>query len=129
MAAGCAQLGVLLGDPTLYEKLNQLGDQMRDGLATVLDEVGIVAQVTGGGSIWGLHFTDRPPVSVRDLADANRWAGRVLPAYLLLEGVLVSSPYHIGLISTEHTEADVEEALEAHRRALERMKADGWLSA
>lgn len=128
MAAGKAQLGVLLGEPALYEKLDQLGARMRGGLAAIVGELEISAHVTGAGSIWGLHFTDRAPRNVRDLVDADRWAGRVLPAYLLLEGVLIAAPYHLGFLSTEHTEADIDTALEAHRHALGRMKEDGWLS-
>ncbi len=129
MAAGRAQLDVLLGNPELYERINRLGARMRDGLAGVLHELDIAAQVTGEGSLWGIHFTGQPPASIRDLADVERWPARVLPAYLLFEGVLIAAPYHLGFLSTEHTEADVDEVLEGHRRALARMKEDGWLSS
>jgi glutamate-1-semialdehyde 2,1-aminomutase len=126
MAAGRAQLGVLLSDPALYEKLDRLGARMREGLTAAVDELDVVAQVTGAGSIWGIHFAGQSPLSIRDLVDANRWAARALPAYLLMEGVLVSAPYHLCFLSTEHTEVDVDEALDAHRRALRRMQGDGW---
>lgn len=128
MTAGAAQLEILLGDPEHYEKLDRLGTSMRDGLAAILDELGIVAQVTGDGSLWGLHFTDQTLHSIRDLSDANRWAGRVLPAYLLFEGVLIAAPYHLGFLSAVHTDEDIDSVLQAHRRALVRMKEDGWLS-
>jgi glutamate-1-semialdehyde 2,1-aminomutase len=126
MAAGRAQLQVLLGAPELYEQINRLGARMRDGLSALLHELDIVGHVTGAGSIWGIHFSDRAPASIRDLTDANRWAARVLPAYLLFEDVLMSAPYHLGFLSTEHTEEDIDTAIDGHRRALVRMTEDGW---
>lgn len=129
MAAGRAQLSVLLGHPELYERIDALGARMREGLAALLDELEMTAQVTGAGSLWGLHFAEQTPSSIRDLVDANRWAARSLPAYLLFEGVLVSAPYHLGFLSTVHTEADIDAVLDAHRRALSRMKEEGWFGS
>jgi glutamate-1-semialdehyde 2,1-aminomutase len=128
MAAGRAQLQVLLSSPELYEKLNRLGAKLRDELADVFDELDVVCQVTGAGSLWGIHFSDSAPTSIRDLSEANRWAARVFPAYLLFEGVMVAAPYHLGFLSTEHSDEDIDAVIDAHRRALGRMKADGWLS-
>jgi glutamate-1-semialdehyde 2,1-aminomutase len=130
MAAGCAQLGVLLEDEArTYGALNELGERVRAGLAAIVDELGVTAHVTGAGSIWGLHFAPQKPRSIRDLAEADERASRVLAAYLLLEGVLVSAPMHLAFLSTEHTESDVEAVLDAHRRVLARMRDEGWLAA
>jgi glutamate-1-semialdehyde 2,1-aminomutase len=129
MAAGRAQLEVLLGAPELYDHLNRIGAKLRDGLSALMEELDIVCQVTGSGSIWGIHFAEQAPTSIRDLTEANRWAARVMPAYLLFEGVLIAAPYHLGFLSTEHTDEDIDEVLDAHRRALSRMKEDGWFSS
>lgn len=124
-AAGVAQLDVLLSDAGAYPLLDRLGDRMRQGLAKVAEELNVAAQVTGVGSMWGLHFTGDVPTNVRDLQSANVQAGRLLAMQLLLEGVLMSSPVHLGFLSTVHTDDDVDRVVEAHRRALERMKALG----
>jgi glutamate-1-semialdehyde 2,1-aminomutase len=128
MTAGREQLKVLLERPDeTYAELNRLGARVRDGLASLLNELAVVGQVTGTGSIWGLHFLDAMPASMREQATANATAGRLLATYLLLEGVLVSAPMHLAFLSTAHTDDDVDTILQAHRRALQRLKAEEWL--
>jgi glutamate-1-semialdehyde 2,1-aminomutase len=128
MTAGHAQLKVLLENPAeAYGALNRLGARLRDGLSSLLSELDIVGQVTGTGSIWGLLFMDTSPKNMRDQSVANATAGRLLAAYLLLEGILLSAPMHLAFLSTAHTDQDVDLILEAHRRALMRLKAEGWL--
>jgi glutamate-1-semialdehyde 2,1-aminomutase len=130
MAAGRAQLEVLLGNPgETYGPLNRLGERLRSGLTAVLAESHVTGWVTGLGSLWGLHFTERPPSNIRDQAQANVAASRALAAYLLLEGILVSAPMHLAFLSTAHTDADVDAVIDAHRRAFARMKDDGWLDS
>lgn len=125
MAAGCAQIDTLLGDPTTYPHLAALGDRMRAGIAKVVRELGIQAHVTGVGSMWGTHFSAVSPSTVRDKASDNHVASRLLAAYLLLEGVLMSAPVHLSFLSTQHTEADVDAVIEAHRVSLARMQKEG----
>ncbi len=127
MAAGIAQLDTLLGDAQSYVNLNALGERMRAGLAAVMAELGIHGHATGLGSMWGLHFTAKSPKNVRDMLDANHAASRLLSAYLLLEGVLMSSPAHLGFLSTAHKESDVDAVIEAHKNAFERMVHEGVL--
>jgi len=67
------------------------------------------------------------PSSMREQSTANATAGRLLATYLLLEGVLVSAPMHLAFLSTAHTDDDVDTILQAHRRALLRLKAEEWL--
>ena len=57
----------------------------------------------------------------------NHVAGRLLAAYLLLEGVLMSSPVHLAFLSTAHTEDDVDAVVSAHRSALIRMQEVGCI--
>ena len=124
MAAGHAQLGLLIEDPNQYVRLNNLGERVRSGITSALDEVGVTGHVTGVGSIWGIHFTPSEPHNVRDQRAANHDTNRILAAYLLLEGVLTSSPVHLSFLSTAHTEDDVDEVVAAHVRALSRMKKE-----
>ncbi len=126
-AAGIAHIDVLLGDPDTYPRLQRLGDRMRAGLVDVLTDLGVEGYVTGVGSMWGLHFSKRHPLSVRDKLHDNHIAGRLLAAYLLLEGVLMSSPVHLAFLSTAHTDDDVDTVIAAHRVALARMQEVGCI--
>lgn len=124
--AGHAQLSHLLEGDRDYRQLDTLGDKMRQGLVALLASLGIAAHVTGAGSIWGgPYFVDEPPTDIRTVATGDQLAARLLSIYLLLAGVLVTSPSHLNFVSTAHTEADVETVVEAHRFALERLQAEG----
>lgn len=125
MGAGLAQVNKLVSNPGLYGELERLGDRMRSGIAAAAEAVGIVAHVTGSASMWGIHFSDDPPRNIRDQEDAHPAAARLLSAYLLLEGVLMSSPAHLGFVSTRHSDEDVDYVIEAHRRAFARLKSEG----
>jgi glutamate-1-semialdehyde 2,1-aminomutase len=125
MAAGHAQLEVLLRDGSGYETLDRLGERMRSGLRGVIADLGIDAHVTGEGSIWGTNFTAAEPDSRRAQLDANKAVANVASSYLLTEGVLVSAPLHLGFLSTAHTEQDVDRVVEAHRRAFSAMLSEG----
>jgi glutamate-1-semialdehyde 2,1-aminomutase len=126
--AGVAQLCELLEQPDSYERLDALGERMREGLSKVLAEEGVRGFVTGMASIWGgPYFTDELPTTYRGVATADQIAGRLLSIYLLLDGVLVTSPSHLNFVSTVHTEEEVDTVVEAYRRALARLLREGAL--
>lgn len=125
MAAGAAQIGLLVEGPERYEHLNALGDQMRKGLTEVAGEFGNALTVTGIGGMWGTHFLSREPHSVRDLGGRDQLKGQLLHHYLLQEGVAMSAPVHLSFLSCAHTSEDVDNVIDAHRRALGRMVRDG----
>jgi glutamate-1-semialdehyde 2,1-aminomutase len=126
MVAGDAQLDVLLRDDTRYEHLNLLGERMREGLRTVIEECNVQAQITGVGSMFGLLFVPAVPKSRRDLVGINEEAALALPSYLLREGVLMIAPIHNSFVSVAHTKDDVDVVIEAHAKALNSMRADGF---
>jgi glutamate-1-semialdehyde 2,1-aminomutase len=126
MAAGTATLGVLLKDDQAYTRLAALGDRMRSGLVSALEEVGVEGSITGMTSMWGLHFAGTAPRSRREERLDNADVAKVMPSYLLREGILMPAPMHLGFVSTAHSESDVDEVVEAHTRALTAMKADGF---
>lgn len=128
MAAGAAQLRVLLDDPRHYEQLNSLGDRLREGLTEVSGEYGHHMQITGVGGMWGTHFAASPPRSVRDLGQRSDFKGQLLHHYLIREGVAMSAPVHLSFLSSAHTADDVDEVVEAHRTALGRMIKEGALA-
>ena len=115
MAAGIASLDAL--DRAAIARINALGERMQDGIRTALREAGIVAQVTGVGSLFGIHFTDRPVTEHRAVLTASRAVASALHLWLLTKGISIYSRGAFTL-STAMTEPDVDAALLAIQEGL-----------
>jgi glutamate-1-semialdehyde 2,1-aminomutase len=126
MAAGVAALGQLLDTPERYEHLNAMGDRLVVGLREVFAATGGHFQVTAAGAMWGTHFGQTLPRSIRD-KNRDVLPGKLLHHFLLQEGVVMSSPVHLAFLSSAHTAEDVDHVIDAHRRALHRMIKEGAL--
>jgi glutamate-1-semialdehyde aminotransferase len=72
-------------------------------------------------------LTERSPRNVRESAGFLETGGMALTGYLLREGVLMEAPVHLGFVSTQHTDELVDQVVDAHTRALGRMRKDGIL--
>src|SRR4029077_17246936 len=70
MAAGIATLELLTEDA--ITRTNQLGEHLRMGLRKGFHRAGIDAQVTGVGSLIGIHFTKGPIINYRDALRGSR---------------------------------------------------------
>ena len=106
MTAGLATLKIL-EDGRLINKLNMLGDNIREQLREIFDANGVDVQVTGAGSIFNTHFTKE---EVRDANAAFRADRNKLVDYnlKLIENGVFFLPTHSGALSTAHSKADVE---------------------
>ncbi|MGC8895728.1 MAG: aspartate aminotransferase family protein [Candidatus Bathyarchaeia archaeon] len=106
MTAGLATLKIL-EDGRLINRLNRLGDKIREKLREIFEAKGIDVQVAGTGSIFNVHFTKE------ELKDANvvfRADRKKLADYhskLITNGVFFL-PTHNGTLSTAHTKDDIE---------------------
>ena len=49
-----------------YDRLSRLGDVLRDGLRALFTEAEQPAQITGLGSLIGIHLTQQPVNNYRD---------------------------------------------------------------
>ena len=54
---GCARL---LEEEPPFSRLDALGEQLRSGIQSAIDETGVAAQIRQLGSVWALYFTRRP---------------------------------------------------------------------
>ncbi len=120
MAAGLASLRLL--DAAAYTHLDALGEVLRARVRAAIAAAGVLAQVTGMGSLFRLHLHDRPIRTYRDAYPTGDEAARqsALFGYLLAHGIL-TTPNVSGALSTPMTEAEVEEfgaVLEAGLRAV-----------
>jgi len=110
-----ANLDMLSADNT-YRQLHRVGDAAIAGLREVFRRRGVNAVVQGFGPMFQIYFTERD--GIRDYRDYCRYADHMLYSrfvHLLLERGVYMTPSN-GLhwiISTAHTEADIETLLEA----------------
>ncbi|MEM3824494.1 MAG: aspartate aminotransferase family protein [Candidatus Bathyarchaeia archaeon] len=109
MTAGLTTLK-MLEDGRLINRLNRLGDNIRQQLTDIFEAEGITVQVTGTGSLFDVHFTKEevkePNATFR--ADRKRLAEYHLR--LIANGVFFL-PTHNGALCTAHTKADIEKLL------------------
>jgi glutamate-1-semialdehyde 2,1-aminomutase len=70
MRAGLATLQDL--GPGAYDQLEQRGSDFRLRLQSLCDRYGVPVQVTGAGSLFGIHWTAEPVTDYRSAARANK---------------------------------------------------------
>jgi glutamate-1-semialdehyde 2,1-aminomutase len=143
MAAGLETLQYC-AENNVYDHVNELGRQLRAGLAEIVEDHAPEYTVVGSDSLFKLVFTradgdvqDDPCVNgcrqdpacgrYRDCpkrgtdirrAETDRYARLFRPA-MREEGILLSqNQFESNFVSYGHTEADVEETLEAYKEAL-----------
>lgn len=105
MAAGAAGLTQVLTDEEL-QRLNQLGDRLRERLNTFAAAGGLPFCATGYGSLVGLHFTPGPVRNERDVPEASELRG-LLHLHMLERGFSYGRRGFIAL-SLPLDDADIE---------------------
>lgn len=103
-------------------RINALGDQLRNGLASALHSRGLPGVATGYGSMIGVHLVDGNVKNYRDAAKSNAAFKRALHLALLLEGIF-AAPRLMCCISTPMTTDIVDDVLARFGRALDRTLA------
>ena len=109
MTAGLATLKIL-ENGKLINKLNMVGDKIREQLREIFEACGVDVQVTGASSLFNTHFTRE---EVKDANGAFKADRKKLVDYhskLIAKGVFFL-PMHTGALSTAHSEADIEKML------------------
>jgi glutamate-1-semialdehyde 2,1-aminomutase len=114
-----------LSKPGVYEKMNVLGVKLAGGLVELAKKAGFPASWTGVGSMFQLWFCEQNelPRDYREAAPiikrspfSKLWQG------LMERGVLVQPRQdNLFLLSTAHTEQDIQTTLEAAEAALKNM--------
>jgi len=115
MAGGLAAME--LYTPGEYDRINTLGDRLRDGVNALGAELGLAIQATGMGSLLNVHLVDGPIRDKRDVARADPTRTRLFHLACLNEGLY---PAGRGLMSmsTPMDDTTVDEVLERMRRAV-----------
>ena len=117
MLAGAVTMEQLT--PEVYRDLAELTEELRQGIRAVCRDLEVPVQVTGLGSLFGIHFTDGEIVNYRDIAAANHHLRDRIFLGLLNEGILLASNL-VGSLSTATTANDLAHFLTAFRTTLAR---------
>jgi glutamate-1-semialdehyde 2,1-aminomutase len=106
----------------VYDHVNALGDQLRDGLRDIVEDQAPNYTVAGTDSIFKVVFTrdGQPPQNGGDVDDAatERWERLFWPAMRDHGVFLTANQFEAQFVSYAHTEEDIEETLEAYKECL-----------
>ena len=102
----------MLGEPGVYERLHELGERLRRGIASVFAEHGMPAQVFGDGPLAQYHLTDQPITDVASKASADRAARRAIDLELVCNGVFVNPILTKIYVSLAHDDGAIDAFVE-----------------
>ena len=117
MAAGVATLNELT--PTVYRRLAELTEMLRQGIRQVCSELEQPVVVTGAGSLFGIHFASGPLHNYRDIAASDKDLARQVFIGMLNEGFLLA-PNLVGALSTSLGEVEIDAFVRGFKRVLQR---------
>lgn len=117
MAAGIASLK-LLKESMPYEKLEQLGGQLAQGVSEIAREKSIPLQVPQIGSMYCLFFSEKPIRNYEDALSSDAELFKKLFQHCLKNGVyLPPSAYETCFISAAHQPEDISTTLDCFQSA------------
>jgi glutamate-1-semialdehyde 2,1-aminomutase len=121
MAAGVAAMSLL--DQSAFDRLDDLGAKLRSSLSDCFKSAGVPGAVTGMGSLFRLHLTERELVDYRTARPTPEEAGRLkdLVTGLMTRGVLMSTT-GLGCLSTPMGNTELESLVETFVAALEGLR-------
>ena len=105
--------------PEAYERLNRMGETIRDRLTRLFEDRRIAATVCGKGSLFAAHLTDRELVDFRSLQGFSR----TNPVYgelchqMLANGIVTTPRGIFGCLSTPMTDVELNVFVDALDRS------------
>jgi glutamate-1-semialdehyde 2,1-aminomutase len=113
----------ILERPGAYEHLFGLGERVRRGMREITERLGVEATVAGFGSVWVTYFMAPPVENYTDLL-RNDAQSFVTYRRKMIERGIYKLPVNLkrNHISLAHTEADIDQTLEAAEAALKEMR-------
>ena len=127
MVAGLTALEMMT--PERFDEFNALGERTRIALREAIARSGFPAQVTGAGSLFRIHMTDREISDYRSSNPAGEEkAGLAFLNRFLLNHGFALTPTGLGALSTPMTERDVDSlatAVEGAMRAWSSSQSSG----
>jgi glutamate-1-semialdehyde 2,1-aminomutase len=118
MVAGYTAMELMT--PAEYDRLAELGQRVRVGLADLIETRGVSWQVAGQGSLLKLHPHPRPLVDYRSAQPTPEEQVAIEHFYLAMlgEGIILT-PELAGCVSTPMSDVEVDTLLEAANRVFD----------
>ncbi|HON08504.1 MAG TPA: glutamate-1-semialdehyde 2,1-aminomutase [Verrucomicrobiota bacterium] len=118
MAAGIAALEQLQNGKA-YDRLEELGKTLEDGMKSVVKGLKIDAQFNRCGSMFCCYFTSKPVKNLSDAMTSDRTRFAKFFNGLLDDGIFIApSQFESGFISTAHTFEDIEKTIAVAEKVL-----------
>ncbi|MCK6472880.1 MAG: aspartate aminotransferase family protein [Planctomycetes bacterium] len=124
VAAAIATIEKLRADGgAVYERLENLGRRMEEGLRKLFADAGVTAHVARQGSAFCAYFMDGPPRDWHDLRERHDFAFDTKYRRALIERGIYHFPMPTkqGSISAAHTEANIDRTLAVTREILAKL--------
>ncbi|MBM3254354.1 MAG: aminotransferase class III-fold pyridoxal phosphate-dependent enzyme [Candidatus Omnitrophica bacterium] len=119
MTAGLACLTEL--ETKDYSYIDNLAEKVRVGLRKIAAEQGVEVQITGMGSMFYLHFNNKPVRNNRDKIKDDMAKNREFSLGLIVNGVYLP-PMHPAAICFAHKEEDIDYILSVAEKVLKEME-------
>jgi glutamate-1-semialdehyde 2,1-aminomutase len=117
MAAGLATISLMEGGRG-YRRLDSAAARLERGLREEAERAGVAVTTNRVGSMLGIFFSGREVTNFEEAKRADKELYAKFHRSMLDEGVyLPPSPFETVFVSTAHTEADVDKAVRASRKA------------
>jgi len=111
MTAGLTTLKIL-EDGRLINKLNMLGEKLREETRQIFEANGMAAKVAGTSSLFNVHFTKDEVKDANNVFRADKDKQIDYNLNLIGSGVFIL-PTHTAALSTAHSKTDIEKFLSA----------------
>lgn len=120
LSAGLSTISYL-EEPFVMEELLLATKKLRNGLEEVYKKYNIPMQTIGKGSIFNIVLTDRPVKNYHDMRASNIQLRKAIDHELLKLGVYIK-PLNRYSLSVAHTEKDLSDTIDAHEKAIKKVK-------
>lgn len=121
MAAGVVTLDALRA-PGVWDRLEQRAGQLGQGICDAAEAAGIPVSVQRVGTMFTTFFTSQPVTNWDSAKQADTQRFSSYFRAMLDEGVyLAPSQFEAGFLSTAHQDLDIEQTIEAARRAFQKL--------
>ena len=122
----CASVAVAvieeLEKPGVYERLNEVGTRVRQGLEEAIASSGVGASVTGVPSVFEIWFTEEAPHDHRSSRASDFYKTVRFSDLLLARGVLKAAEKFF--VSAAHTDGDIAHTVQAFHAALAQLAGE-----
>jgi glutamate-1-semialdehyde 2,1-aminomutase len=120
-AAGLAVLE-LASRPGTFEQLEATATRVARGLEGLAREAGVPFSASALGGLFGFFFHPGPVANYADAQKADAARFRVFFHAMLDQGIyLAPSPFEAGFVTTAHGDSEIDQTLEAARRAFRKI--------